>query len=149
MQTEEIRQRLSDNHQLLIIAGGAISFISLFLPFWVGFGETATSYEDQTFHFSVSMFNTGFFWIYLLLIIGLFYGYYRGYGDQYPHLYLVIGMATFLMTSCADKYQPVESLLSYSYGFILELIGSFAIATGGYFYYITKTGLNKISNKGE
>ena len=116
--------------------------------FWVGFGETATSYEDQIFHFSVSMFNTGFFWIYLLLIIGLFYGYYRGYGDQYPHLYLVVGMAMFLMTSCADRYQPVESLLGYSYGFILELIGSFAIATGGYFYYITKTGLNKISNKG-
>lgn len=145
MQTEEIRQRLSDNHQLLIIGGGAISFISLFLPFWIGFGETATSYEDQTFHFSVSMFNTWFFWIYLLLIIVLFYVYYRGYGEQYPYVYLVIGMSVFLLTSCANKYQPVESLVGFSSGFIFELIGSFGIATGGYYYYINKTGL-KITN---
>ena len=148
MQPEEIAQRLSENHQVLIIVGGAISFISLFLPFWIGFGETATSYEDQTFHFSISMVNTWFFWIFLVLLIGLFYGYYQGYGDQYPYLYLVIGMALFLMTSCANKYQPVESLIGFSYGFVLELIGSFAIATGGYFFYIKKTGLEKISNYG-
>ena len=149
MQTDEITQRLSDNYHVLIIIGGAICFISLFLPFWIDFGETATSWEDDIYHFSVPMSNSWFIVIFVLLIFGLFYGYYREYGDQYPYMFLAIGIGLFFLTSCANQYAPVTTLLGNSYGFFFELIGSLSIATGGYFYYLGKNGLASMSDNGE
>jgi hypothetical protein len=137
MQSEEILQWLSDNHQSLILGGGAVSFISLFLPFWTGYGETVESwfYDTAGEIFMVSISQTSVFLIYLLLIIGLFYGYVKKFGIPYPHLYLAIGIVLFFLTLWTCQARPYEDLTGFSYGFILELAGALAVAIGGYYYY--------------
>lgn len=87
--------------------------------------------------------GTLIFWIFLILIIGLFYGYYRGYGETYPYLFLAIGVGILLLTFYAYHYKPEgftqTSVCLILYGFFFELIGSLAITVGGYYYYKDNT----------
>lgn len=144
MQPEELIQLLSDNQKLLIFAGGVICFISLFLPFWsVGGvwynnegGTTMGSYE-------MPIFGTFIFWLYVILIFGVYYGDYHKYGVQYPYLFLSIGISLLLLTFYAYQHKPEGFIaISFSkilYGFYLEFIGSLAIAIGGHFAYVKNT----------
>jgi hypothetical protein len=142
MQVEEILQWLSDNHRKCILLGGLLSFISLFLPFWdvliVGVGSWIHGYTAESVFISIS--QTWIFWIFLLLIIGLYYGYYREYSVTHPHLYLVIGVVLLLLTFYAYLFVQREDFVDVrcSYGFFLELLGSLSIAVGGYYYYQKK-----------
>lgn len=140
MQTEEIIKWLSDNHRLLIIGGGIICFISLFLPFWHAggiwynnYGGTSMGWQD------ISISGTLIFWLFLILIVGIYYGFYRSYGEMYTHLYLAIGIGLLLLTLYAYQYEPGEFIQTSNVfilnGFYLELIGSIAVSIGGYYYY--------------
>ena len=142
MNTDEIIKWVSDNYRLLISVGGLICFIALFLPFWA---------EKQTLSSGVvltgltsSIYETRLLWIYLIVLIGLYVRYSRGYGEKYPPLYLVIGGLLFLLTICATQvysgafalYHSFFSGNSYlSFGFFFEVIGSLAVTVGGYCYY--------------
>lgn len=135
MDTQGIIQLLSDNHRLLILLGGVISFISLFLPSWTiqGMSSGWLSFEGTEFNPSISA--TGLFWIYLILILGLYFGYFRGYGEKYPFLFLGIGVLMLLITIYNTQMYSGVFATALSYGFFLELIGSLAITVGGYYYF--------------
>lgn len=137
MQTEEILQLLSDNHKLLILGGGLICFISIFLPFVqineMYLGDVTISGIDA------SLSTTWMFLIFLIMIGGLYYGYFQNYGDTYPKLFLAIGVLLVLMTLYATQiYSGEDSKISIAYGFFFELIGSLSIAIGGYYYDLNK-----------
>ncbi len=135
METKEILQLLSDNHRLLMLLGGLLSFISLFLPSFTVNAIRSYSYVTIS-GLSYSLSDTEIFWVYLIVIIGLYIGYLLGYGEKYPYLYLAIGVFLLLITFYATQMSgQLES--SVSYGFFLELIGSLAVAVGGYYYYET------------
>jgi hypothetical protein len=142
MQIQEVLQWISDNHRLLIVSGGGLSFISLFLPFWNGgavwFEGSSTLMGSK----SIPVCGTVLFWIFLILIAGLFYSYYQGYGEQYPNIFLAIGIGLFLLTFYAYQYKPEGfvqiSVWGYNYGFFLELISSLLVVTGGYYYEINQ-----------
>ena len=140
MDTGAITHLLSANHRALIVLGGAISFLSLFLPFLEIIGNNSISFVSIS-GLSVALSDTWLFWIYLILLIGLFYGYFRGYGERYPYLFLVIGGCLFLITLFATReYSGGFAVISLAVGFYLECISSLAVVAGGYYYYLERTG---------
>lgn len=141
MQTEEILKVLSDNHRILILSGAVISFISLFLPFWdvLIYGVEAWFHDGNTADtIYLSIADSGIFWIFILLFLILYYGYVQKYGDLHPYFYLIIGVLLVISTFYAFTSNPVENAIDvrHSYGFYLELLGSLAVAVGGYYYYL-------------
>ena len=136
MDTKEILQFLSDNHRLLIVLGGVISFISLFLPFLTHDAIISSGYVTISGLYS-QLSDSWLFWVYLILIIGIYAKYFHGLGEEYPYLYLGIGVLLLLMTLYATQMYSGHYDSTLSYGFFLELIGSLAVAVGGYYYYET------------
>jgi hypothetical protein len=134
MDKEEILQLLSDNHRTLIITGGLICFISVFLPF---ISVDEMHMEGYTLEgFDMSLSTTWLFWIYMIVIAGMYYGYFQNYGEKYPFLFLATGGLLVLMTLYGTQiYSLKGSGAGLLYGFFLELIGSLSVATGGYYYY--------------
>lgn len=133
MQTDEILQFLSDNHQALILVGGLISFISVFLPFYK-FDEIYMNHLSLQ-GFDISLSTTWLFWIYLIAIGALYYGYFQGLGEKYPQLFLAIGGLLVLMTLYGTQlYSGIGTGMNLMYGFFLEFIGSASVAVGGYYY---------------
>lgn len=133
MDIEEFLTLLSENHRLLILLGGLTSFISLFQPF-----STSSLYLDNVTisGLNMSISDTSLFWIYLIAIAGIYFGYFQGYGEKYPHLFLVIGGLLLLMTFLVTQtYSGEHGRINLLFGFYLELIGSLAVAVGGYYYY--------------
>lgn len=129
MDFEEIYDSLLEYHLILILGGALLCFISIFLPFW--------SLNNN----SLSLLNTGNFWIFLILIMGIFVGYYLKIGETYPSLYLYIGVFLLLMTVISTQFimglpptWRIFSRIDLSIGFYLELICSASISVGGYFY---------------
>lgn len=134
MQTDEITRFLSENHLTLILGGGILCFISIFLPFVVIEEMYLGSVEISGI--SASLSTTGLFWIFLIVIAAMYYGYFKGYGEQYPYLFLAAGGLLVGLTLYATRvYAHDDSWITLSYGFFLELIGSVAVAVGGYYYY--------------
>lgn len=137
MQTEEILQLLSDNYKILILGGGIICFISIFLPFVVIEGMYLSNVNIHGIDASLS--TTWMFWIFLIVIGGMYLGYFQNYGDTYPKLFLGIGVLLVLMTLFATQiYAGRDIVISISYGFILELIGSLSVAIGGYYFDLNR-----------
>lgn len=134
MDKEEFLQLLSDNHRVLILAGGLICFISLFLPFLTHNAVISSGYVTISGLYS-QLSDTWLFWIYLILIIGIYARYFHGIGKEYPYFYLAIGVFLLLMTIYATQMYSGDYASSLSYGFFLEFIGSLAVATGGYYFY--------------
>lgn len=134
MDKEEILQLLSDNHRILILSGGVICFISLFLPFLNHDAIISSGYVTISGLYS-QLSDTWLFWIYLILIIGVYTRYFHGFGEAYPYLYLAIGVLLLLMTLYATQMYSGHYASSVSYGFFLEFIGSLSIAVGGYYFY--------------
>jgi len=133
MQTDEILQILSDNHRALIVGGGLISFISIFLPFYK-FDEISLNHLSLQ-GFDISLSTTWLFWIFLIAIGALYYGYFQGLGEKYPQLFLVIGGLLVLMTLYGTQlYSGIGTGMNLMYGFFFELIGSLSVAVGGYYY---------------
>ena len=131
MDIKEILLWLSDNHRILILSGGALCFISLYLPSWTLF--TASSLMPENLTLSISVGNE--FWIFLILITGIYFGYFFGYGEKYPYLFLGIGIFLVLYTIYNAQIPIGNVHFPLSYGIFLEFIGSLAVAGGGYFYY--------------
>ena len=75
------------------------------------------------------------FWIFLILVIGIYYGYFFGYGEKHPYLFLGIGIVLILYTIYSAQVPIGNVHFPLSYGIFLEFIGSLAVAVGGYFYY--------------
>lgn len=131
MEIREILQWLSDNHRMLILLGGALCYISLYLPAWTLF--TASSLMPENLTISISVGDE--FWVFLILIIGIYFGYFFGYGHHYPYLFLGIGIFLTLYT-IYDAQIPIGNVhFPLSYGIFIEFFGSLAVAVGGYFYY--------------
>lgn len=133
MDSQEITQFISDNHRLFILIGGAICFIALFLPF----GEGTHYYESVSVSgIEVSISETAMFWLYLIALAGLFYGYFQGYGERYPFIFLAIGGFLVLLTILeAMDYSKGYDGINLLYGAFLEFIGSLGVTAGGYYYY--------------
>ena len=135
MEPEEFLQLLSDNHRFLILGGGLLCFISVFLPFV----RIEEMYLDniEISGMDAPLSTTWMFWLFLVVIGGMYYGYFQNYGEQYPKLFLGIGGLLILMTLYGTQiYAGGGSQISISYGFFLEFIGSLAVAVGGYYYDI-------------
>lgn len=139
METEEFLKLLSDNQRLLILLGGVVSFISLFQPF-----STSSLYFDSVTisGLDMSISDTSLFWVYLIALGGMYYGYFQGYGEKYPHLFLAVGGLLLLLTFFATQiYTGDHGRINLLYGFFLELIGSLAVTVGGYYYYESNKSL--------
>lgn len=131
MDSDEIVELISENHRLLIIAGGVLCFFASFLPFW--------NVNALIMSVPISLSSTGFFWVFLVLLIGLFAGLFLEFGEKYPYLLMVIGIVLFILTIIASQYavgNQYSVLITQAIGFYLELIGSIIIAVGGYYFYI-------------
>ena len=76
-----------ENHKILILGGALICFILLYLPFWSLFNNN-----------SLSLLGSGNYWIFLILVIAVFLGYFLKFGETYQSLYLYIGVFLLLMT---------------------------------------------------
>ena len=132
--TDKITTLASANYQFLILGGGLISFIALFLPF---LGVTAFVYpkHEALDGFSIYLTDTGLFLIYIILLIALCLGFFLGYNGQYPSLSLAIGVLLLLLTLYSSQQFSGEVATNFASGFFLEVIGSLAIAVGGYYFY--------------
>ncbi len=138
MDTKEFLTILSDNHRFLILGGGVLCFISLFLPFFHIIAKF--SYSTITVGDVASLAATWMLWIYLIVLGGMFYAYFQNYGEKYPHLFLATGGLLVLMTLYATQiHAGGNNLISILYGFFFEFIGSLAVAIGGYYYYLEKS----------
>ena len=138
MEPEELLIKASENYRLLILGGGFICFISLFLPFFQSI--TKFSYGSVTIGYEASLATTWLLWMYLILLGGMYYGYFQNYGEQYPYLFLAIGGLLVLMTLYATQiHAGGDNLISIAYGFFLELVGSLGVAVGGYYFYREKS----------
>jgi len=86
MDTEEFLKLLSDNHRLLILGGGLICFVSIFLPFI----RIEEMYLDnvEISGINAPLSTTWMFWIFLIVIGGLYYAYFRNYGEKYLKIFL-------------------------------------------------------------
>jgi len=134
MGLEEILRILSENHRLLILGGGILSVISLFLPFYKI--NVMFSYDSITMGYDQPLSSTWLFWIFLIVLAVLFYGYFKGYGDQYPYLFLAAGSILVILTLYGTQlYTGGDNLISVLWGFFFECIGSLAVAVGGWYYY--------------
>ncbi len=141
MDADEVIKWISDNHQILILGGGIISFIGIFLPFWA-----INSYFGYG---SISLSNRWVLWLYLLLIGAILAGHFYKYAETYPYMYLAIGVVLILLTLSASNivlFEAESAYLDYTYGFLIELAGSVAITLGGYYYYKNQT--DNASNPG-
>lgn len=133
MDTEEFLTLLSDNHRPLLLLGGLVSFIALFQPF----STSSMQLEYITVSgLTISISDTSLFWIYLVAIGGIYFGYFQGYGEKYPYLFLAIGGFLLLLTFLVTRTYPGENgSINLSFGLFLELIGALAVVVGGYYYY--------------
>lgn len=130
MDIDEIVELIDENHRLLIIVGGVICFIASFLPFW--------SINAIFTTVSPSLSSSWMFWVFLILLIGLFAGLFLEFGEKYHYMFLVIGIVLFIITLAASQIgsgNEYSALISLAIGFYLELIGAIIIAIGGYYYY--------------
>jgi len=147
MTPEEFLTLLSDNHRQLILGGGIICLISLFLPFYKI--DLMFSYGSTIFGSDASLSSTWLLWPFLIGIGALFYGYYQGYGERYPHLFLIIGGLFVLMTLYGTQiYAGGGNLVTILYGFFCEFLGSLAVAVGGYYYYLGSGPAAKVIKTG-
>jgi hypothetical protein len=134
MSPEEFFALLADNHRNLILLGGVICFISLFLPFFRI--DAVFTYDAVVTGGSASLSTTWLFWIFLIVIGGMYYGFFQGYGEKYPYLFLAAGGLLVLLTLYGTQlYAGGNNIISILYGFFCEVIGSLAVTAGGYYYY--------------
>lgn len=139
MDIKEFLQLLSVYHRLLILLGGVICLISLFLPAWA---ISRIETESTIIYFSgtlsvITFMDEWFFFIYLVLILGLFYGYFKRYGEEYPYIYGGVGILIFLLTLVSTPLYAGDLGVTPSYGFFFELFGAVIISVGGYYYYMS------------
>ncbi|PWR70337.1 zinc-ribbon domain-containing protein [Methanospirillum stamsii] len=152
-----------DNNLILILLGGIICLISIFLPF-ITVNASIGAYmsemmgmdlQAQNNYISTSLFDQGTltFLLYLILIMGLFSIFILKYDKNYPYLYLAIGVLVLFITiylvfnitsalnignqqlSGFGVKGNLSNLISFSYGLYTELIGAALIIVGGFFNY--------------
>lgn len=121
---------LRNKEYLMIVVGGIVNLISLFLPFWT----------MQIFLLSIPMklFQTAFMMPYVVIIGLLVIFLIFSFGKTYPQLFLLIGMSLLILTIVASQIKsgtPSGKLIKLSIGFYLELCASLIVMIGGYLAY--------------
>jgi hypothetical protein len=138
MESEGVTRFLSAYNRVLILAGSLICFFSLFLPFWEIVGNNSAGFVSIS-GLAMALSDSWYFWPFLLVIIAIYGSYLKGYGEEYPYLFLGAGILLFLLTLWATReYGGTFAVISLSTGFYSECIGSLAVGTGGYFYYLKR-----------